>query len=313
LFAEVGSSRAPNAGGVDDRSLPLTERINPSSDDIDLLGTMDVLHRINDEDRRAPWAVERELDVIATAVDEIAQRLRKGGKLHYFGAGTSGRLAALDAAEIPPTFSEPDLIVAHIAGGERAMMAAVEAAEDDGPSGRCDVAAARIGPGDAAIGVSASGSAAYVLAALSAARAAGALTICITNDPDAPLVRQVHIPIVLRTGAEVISGSTRMKAAVAQKMALTMLSTAVMVKLGKVYGNLMVGVDASNEKLRRRAQRLTALIGGAPAEAARAALESCGYRVKPAVVMLRCGCDAKRAAEMLAQHGDDLRETLAQT
>jgi N-acetylmuramic acid 6-phosphate etherase len=297
---------------VDDATLPLTERVNPSSNNLDLLGTSDVLHRINDEDRRAAWAVEREIDVIATAVDEIAGRLRSGGKLHYFGAGTSGRIAVLDAAEILPTFSEPDLIVAHIAGGREAVTTSVEAAEDDEAAGRLDVVSARIGRRDAVVGLSASGSAAYVLAALEASREAGAVTMCITNNPEAPLLRGAHIPIVLRTGPEVIAGSTRMKAAAAQKMALTMLSTAVMVKLGKVYGNLMVGVGANNQKLRRRAQRLTALISGASAEAACAALESCGYRVRSAVVMLRHGCDAERALQMLNEHRGDLRSTLAE-
>jgi N-acetylmuramic acid 6-phosphate etherase len=297
---------------VDDRSLPLTEQINPSTGDLDLLATMDMLHRINDEDRRAAWAVEREIDVIATAVDEIAERLRNGGRLHYFGAGTSGRLAVIDAAEIPPTFSVPDLIVAHIAGGRDAVTAAVEAAEDDEAAGRREAGEADIASGDAVVGLSASGGAAYVLGAIEASRAAGALTICITNNPDALLARQVQIPIVLRTGAEVIAGSTRMKAATAQKMALTMLSTAVMVKLGGVYGNLMVSVDANNKKLRERALRLTVLISGASLEAAKAALESCGYRVKIAAVMLRHGCNARGAEQMLAGYRGDLRAALAQ-
>ena len=295
---------------MDDRSLPLTEQINPSSGDLDLLATKDMLHRINDEDRRAAWAVEREIDVIATAVDEIAARLRNGGKLHYFGAGTSGRLAVIDAAEIPPTFSEPDLIVAHIAGGRDAVTAAVEAAEDDEAAGRRDASDAHVAKGDAAVGLSASGGAAYVLGAIEAARGAGALTVGITNNPDAPLARRVQIPIVLRTGAEVIAGSTRMKAAAAQKMALTMLSTAVMVKLGKVYGNLMVSVNANNKKLRERALRLTVTISGASPDAARAALESCGYRIKVAAVMLRDGCNAEKAETTLASHRGDLRAAL---
>ncbi len=298
---------------MDDRSLPLTEQINPSTGDLDLLATKDMLHRINDEDRRAAWAVEREIDVIATAVDEIAERLRNGGKLHYFGAGTSGRLAVIDAAEIPPTFSEPDLVCAHIAGGRNAVTAAVEAAEDDEAEGRREVDEAHVAAGDVVVGLSASGGAAYVLGAIDASRTAGALTICITNNPDALLARRVQIPIVLRTGAEVIAGSTRMKAAAAQKMALTMLSTAVMVKLGKVYGNLMVSVDANNKKLRERALRLTVLISNASPSAARAALESCGYRVKVAAIMLRHGCSPQEAEKVLAGHRGDLRAALAQS
>jgi N-acetylmuramic acid 6-phosphate etherase len=309
-FCKGRPARSAKRSGVDDRSLPLTEQINPSTGDFDLLATEDMLHRINDEDRRAAWAVEREIDVIATAVDEIAGRLRNGGKLHYFGAGTSGRLAVIDAAEIPPTFSEPDLVFAHIAGGRDAVTASVEAAEDDEADGRREAAEAHIAAGDTVVGLSASGGAAYVLGAMAASRAAGALTICITNNPDGLLARGVQIPIVLRTGAEVIAGSTRMKAAAAQKMALTMLSTAVMVKLGKVFGNLMVSVNANNKKLRERALRLTVMISGASPDAAQKALGSCGYRVKVAVVVLRHGCSAEEAEKMLAGHRGDLRTAL---
>lgn len=295
---------------MDEHTLPLTESINPSSTDLDLLGTFDLLHRINDEDRRAAWAVEREIDVIALAVDEIAARLRAGGKLHYFGAGTSGRTAALDAAEIAPTFSAPDVVIAHIAGGSDAMMRSAEAAEDDEAAGRGDVSAARISGADAVIGLSASGNAAYVIGAMRAARAAGALTIGMTNSPDTQLAQIVQIPIVLRTGPEVVAGSTRMKAGTAQKMALTMMSTAVMVKLGKVYGNLMVDVQASNKKLRDRAERLTSQLSGASVEAARRALDACGYRVKVAILMLRRNCDAQQAQALLAQHEGNLRALL---
>jgi N-acetylmuramic acid 6-phosphate etherase len=297
---------------VEERSLPLTEEINPSTTDLDLLGTQDLLHRINDEDRRAAWAVEREIDIIATAVDEIVKRLRAGGKLHYFGAGTSGRIGALDAAEIPPTFSTFDLVVAHVAGGAEAMVRSMEGAEDDDASGRSDAAEAKIGKADAVIGLSASGSAPYVLGALEAAKAGGALTICMTNSPDTPLTRLAQIPIVLRTGAEALSGSTRMKAGAAQKMALTMISTAVMVRLGKVYGNLMVDVHANNKKLRDRAQRVTAFVSGASAPAVREALEQSGYRVKVAILMLRGGCAVTPAEAFLARAGGDLRKALAE-
>jgi N-acetylmuramic acid 6-phosphate etherase len=295
---------------VDPQRLPLTEEINPSTRGLDLLGTSDLLHRINDEDRRAAWAVEREIDTIATAVDEIAGRLRTGGKLHYFGAGTSGRIALLDAAEITPTFSARDLVIAHIAGGDAAMTRSVEAAEDDEDAGRREAAVAGIGKDDAVVGISASGSASYVLGALAAAKAAGALTVGMTNSPQTPLAELVHIPIVLRTGAEAIAGSTRMKAAAAQKMALTMLSTAVMVKLGKVYDNRMVDVQASNHKLRDRAERLTADIGGSTLPVARAALQASGYRVKAAIVMLRRNCDVRQADALLAAAADDLRTAL---
>ncbi len=296
---------------MDTKALPLTEEVNPSTADLDLLGTQELLHRINDEDRRAAWAVEREISVIATAVDEIANRLRSGGKLHYFGAGTSGRIAVLDAAEIPPTFSTYDLVVAHIAGGHDAMARSVEAAEDDAAAGWREVGEAKITSADVVVGVSASGAAAYVLRALEAAKTAGALTICVTNSPDTALTRLAHIPIVLQTGPEVIAGSTRMKAGTAQKMTLTMLSTAVMVKLGKVYGNLMVDVHATNNKLRDRAERLTALISGAPLEAVRDALRESAYRVKTAVVMLRRNCNAQQADERLEKSEGNLRKAFS--
>ncbi len=289
---------------MDKFPLPLTEQINSSTEDFDLLATVDLLHRINDEDRRAAWAVEREIDVIAAAVDAIAERLRTGGKLHYFGAGSSGRIAVLDAAEMQPTFSAGDLVVAHIAGGAKALMGPIEGAEDDARAGGAQVREACIGRADALIGISASGGAPYVLGAIDAGSQAGALTACITSNPDSPIVRSVQIPIVLRTGPEVIAGSTRMKAGAAQKMALGMISTAVMVKLGKVYGNLMVDLVASNAKLRERAERLTERISGKDARACKQALEHAGYQVKIAVVMLQCNCDAAEAERKLSRAGN---------
>ncbi len=294
---------------MDQNLLPLTEEVNPSTADLDLLGTADLLHRINDEDRRAAWAVEREIDVIATAVDEITERLRGGGKLHYFGAGTSGRIALLDAAEIPPTFSAHDLVIAHIAGGSTALARAAEAAEDDAAAGSREAESA-LKRNDAAVFLSASGHAPYVIGALKAAKSAGVLTVGITNSPETPLAMLADIPIVLRTGAEVIAGSTRMKAGSAQKMALTMLSTAVMVKLGKVYGNLMVDLHAGSAKLRDRAVRLTQALSGLPPQAVRAALEESGYRPKVAIVMLRRSYSASQAERLLAQSGGNLRSAL---
>jgi N-acetylmuramic acid 6-phosphate etherase len=289
---------------------PLTEANNPSTADLDRLDTHELLHRINDEDRRSAWAVERELDVIGTAVDEITTRLEGGGRLHYFGAGTSGRVAVTDAAEMAPTFSVSGLVVAHIAGGTAAMTQAVEGAEDDDGAGQAEVATARIGPGDAVIALSASGAAPYVLGAVQAARAAGALTVAITNDQRSPLAQAVDIPVVLLTGAEVIAGSTRMKAASAQKMALATISTAVMVKLGRVHGNLMVDVTPTNAKLRTRAVRMTMALAGAGEAEARAALDACGYRVKIATVMLCRRCDPATARSLLDRSGGVLRRAL---
>ena len=292
--------------------LPPTETANPSTSDLDRLDTLSLRHRINDEDRHASAAVERELPALAAAVDAVAERLRSGGALHYFGAGTSGRLGVLDAAEMPPTFStEPSVVVGHIAGGERALTRAVEEAEDDEQAGRDEVKAARIGPRDVAVGLSASGSAPYVLGALEQAAAAGALTIAITNNPGGRLARAAALPIVLRTGPEALAGSTRMKAAVAQKMALTAFSTAVMVRLGKVYGNLMVDLRPTNRKLRDRALRLTRAITGAGADDAVAARGSCGYRVKVAAVMLARRVDARAAESLLQEAGGSLRPFLS--
>jgi len=294
--------------------LPPTEAANPSTADLDALDTRALLARINAEDRIAAAAVERALDSLSTAVDAVAERLRGGGRLHYFGAGTSGRLGVLDAAELPPTFStDPSLVVAHIAGGDAAMTRALEGAEDDSEAGRAEVAAANIGPADVALGLSASGSAAFVVAAIEASAVLGALTIGITSDPRGTLARAAAIAIVLETGAEALTGSTRMKAAAAQKMALTSFSTAVMVRLGKVYRNLMIDVAPTNNKLRARALRLTQLLSGSSAEDASRALEMSGGRVKIAAFMLARGVDATRAMEALERSGGSLRGALELT
>src|SRR5215472_13035871 len=196
---------------------PSTERVNPSTADIDRLDTKAILHRINDEDRRAAPAVEREIDEIAAAVDAIVDRLRDGGRLHYFGAGSSGRLAMADAAEMPPTFGVPEsLVQGHIAGGPAALTRSVEDAEDDRTAGEDEVRRAGIGKHDAVIGISASGAAPYVVGAVHEARAAGALTVAIVNVERSPLHDTADVTIALRTGPEAIAGSTRMKAAAAQ-------------------------------------------------------------------------------------------------
>jgi len=296
----------------DDR-LPLTEEINPSTAELDRLGTREMLRRINDEDRRVAWAVERELDVIAAAVDAIALRMTGGGNLHYFGAGSSGRIAVLDAAEIPPTFScPPERVLAHIAGGDAALRGPAEGAEDDDCAGEAEVAAAGVTPHDAVVGLSASGRAPYVVGALRAAKGRGALTVAIVNSPGGPLADVAQMAIVLRTGPEAVAGSTRLKAGSAQKMTLNAISTAVMVKLGKVHGNLMVDVAPTSEKLRRRAERLTALLADADVQRARRALQSCGYNVKTAVVMLRRACGREAAEARLRVAGGILRAALGE-
>jgi N-acetylmuramic acid 6-phosphate etherase len=291
--------------------LPITEQENPSSADLDRLGTTDLLHRINDEDRRVAWAVEREIDAIAAAVDAIADRLRAGGRLHYFGAGTSGRLGVLDASELPPTFSTPpDLVVGHIAGGERALTAAVEAAEDDERAGADEIVASDIGARDVVIGLSASGATPYVMGALRAARSRGALTIAVANTPRAPLGEAAQMAITPLAGPEVLTGSTRLKAGTAQKLVLNMISTAVMIKLGKVFGNAMVDLQPMNAKLRARAMRLVAQLSGASEDDAQAALVANGWHVKNAVVALAFGCSPDAATQRLSAADGSLRNAL---
>jgi len=291
--------------------LPITEQQNPSTTELDRLGTVELLHRINDEDRRVAWAVEREIEVIAAAVDAIADRLRAGGRMHYFGAGTSGRIGMLDASEIPPTFSTPaDLITGHIAGGLSALTSAVESAEDDEKSGEAEVDSCRIGSGDVVVGLSASGAAPYVVGALREARARGALSVAIVNTVQSPLAAIAQIGIALLVGPEVIAGSTRLKAGTAQKLVLNMISTAVMVKLGKVHGNWMVDLQANNAKLRARAQRLVMQLSDASAEDARAALEENGWKIKTAVIQLVYGCTPDEATHRLEEARGSLRAAL---
>jgi N-acetylmuramic acid 6-phosphate etherase len=291
--------------------LPLTEQQNPSTMELDRLGTLDLLHRINDEDRRVAWAVEREIPSIAAAVDAIADRLAAGGRLHYFGAGTSGRLGVLDASEIPATFSTPtDLVVGHIAGGPRALTSPIESAEDDERAGADEVDASGIGAGDAVLGLSAGGAAPYVLGALRAAHERGALTIAVVNTARSPLAALAQIAIAPLAGPEVLTGSTRLKAGTAQKLVLNMVSTAVMVKLGKVYGNSMIDLQATNAKLRARAERIVVQLSGASEAVARAALAANGWRIKPAVVELVYGCTPDETAQRLQDAGGSLRAAL---
>lgn len=252
------------------------------------------------DQQQALAAVMAAAPQIAAAVDAALPRLRAGGRLIYVGAGTSGRLGVLDSVELNPTFSWPrERAIGLLAGGPEAMFAAVEGAEDDHEQGGFDLQALLPTVQDVVILLAASGATPYAMGALGAARAAGALTIGIANNPGAPLATGAQIGILLDTGAELISGSTRLKAGTAQKMTLNTLSSALMVRLHKVYGNLMVDVRATNAKLIKRALRLTMLASGATEPAARAALGACGWRVKVAVVMLKAGCTAHAAEDRL--------------
>jgi N-acetylmuramic acid 6-phosphate etherase len=287
--------------------LPPTEEANPGSIGLDLLETRALVELIVADQHAAVGAVLAQADAIARAVDAIADRLERGGRLHYVGAGTSGRLATLDAAEMLPTFgTPPELVRAQIAGGHPALVRAVEGAEDDAEAGRAAVSDL-VNAGDVVTGISASGSAAFVVAAIDRAKEIGALTIALTSVADSPLVRAAEMPVVLETGAEVLAGSTRLKAGTAQKIALNAISTAVMVRLGKVYDNLMVDVVASNRKLRGRALRLVERLAQVDRDRASQLLEGAAGRVKVAIVMERCGLDAVQAQALLDRHRGSLR------
>lgn len=290
--------------------LPQTELVNPRTAGLDQLSTPDLVHVLADEHRLAVDAVVAAGPQLATAVDEISARLRAGGRLHYVGAGTSGRLGFLDASEMPPTFgTDPSLVCGHIAGGIGALTRAVEGAEDDAEAGAREMRD-HIRPADAVVGVSASGGAPYVLGALAAAREIGAWTLGIANSPAAPLVRAGDLGIVLETGPEPLTGSTRLKAGSAQKILLNTLSTAVMVRLGKVHDNLMVDVVATNIKLRHRAMRLVMQLARTSEEQARDLLQAAGGSVKVAVVMAAKRTDASRARALLQANEGSLRESL---
>ena len=279
---------------------PITEARNPRTAANDTLSSLEIVTLINEEDARIAGAVREQLPHVARAVEAIVERLRRGGRLFYFGAGTSGRLGVLDASEMPPTFSvAPDLIQGWIAGGEGALRRSSEAAEDDPAAGAGAARDAGIRHTDVVVGIAASGTTPWVLGALEEARARGAMTIALTCSPGSPLERAAEIAIVPLVGPEVIAGSTRMKAGTAQKMVLNMLSTATMIRLGKVHGNLMVDVRPTNAKLRRRAVRILQRAAGTDPEAARAALEEAGYEVKPALVMVLAGVDAAEARRRL--------------
>ena len=267
---------------------------------LDRYDSNELVAAIAGDQARAVQAVLEAGPMLARAVEAALPRLHAGGRLLYAGAGTSGRLGVLDSVELLPTFSWPsERARALMAGGPSAMYLAVEGAEDDREQGARDLLALAPQPSDVVIGLAASGTTPYVLGALQAAREAGSLTIGIANNPHTPVLAAAECPVLLDTGAEVVSGSTRLKAGTAQKIALNTLSTALMVRLHKVYGNLMVDLRATNAKLRARALRLTRLATGAEESAARTALQACDGHVKTAIVMLRAGLDAPQARARL--------------
>ena len=289
-----------------------TEQPHPGHPELDRYETAALVDAFIADQALAAAAVQAAAAGLAQAVDAAVPRLRAGGRIVYVGAGTSGRLGVLDSVELHPTFSWPrERAPALLAGGEGAMFLAVEGAEDDAARGAADLAALQPTASDVVLLLAASGTTPYALGAATAARTAGALTVGIVNNPGAPLAAACEIAVVLDTGPEVISGSTRLKAGTAQKIALNTFSSSVMVRLHKVHGNLMVDLRATNAKLVQRALRLTMRASGADEADARAALAACGARVKVAIVMLQAGIDAAEAERRLAAADGSVRQALA--
>lgn len=288
-----------------------TESQNPATLNLDAMSAHDIVAAMNAEDRKVADIVGAALPQIAAAVEGIAERMRRGGRLIYMGAGTSGRLGVLDAAECVPTFSvPPTLVLGIIAGGERAMIRAVEGAEDDADGGRRDLEAVNASALDTVVGIAASGTTPYVLGALDYAGKIGALTVGVACNVPSPVVSRAQIGIGVAVGAEVLTGSTRLKSGTAQKLVLNMLSTGAMVRLGKVYGNLMVDVQITNEKLVGRARRIVAQVAKIDEVRAAELLEQAGGSAKTAIVMAVRGVDATEARNLLEQHAGILREVI---
>jgi len=288
-----------------------TEKANPATGEIDRMSPLEIARVINAEDEKVALAVREVLPEVGRAIEEIAARLRSGGRLIYAGAGTSGRLGALDASECPPTFNlAPEVVVACLAGGPTAFGRAHEDLEDSEEAGRADLEAVDVTGRDAVVGITASGRTPYARGAIACAREKGALTIGVVCNGHTPLEQEVDILIAPLVGPEVIAGSTRLKAGTAQKMVLNMLSTGAMILLGKTFGNLMVDVQATNYKLRQRALSIVRQATGLDAEAAENLLVSAGDDVKTAILMQRAGISPEEARERLAAHGNVLRAAL---
>jgi len=291
----------------------LTEQRNPASKNLDRITAREIIALINREDGKVALAVGREIPAIARAVDAIVAGIRKGGRLIYVGAGSSGRMAVLDAAECQPTFgTPPQLVQALIAGGGRAITQAVEGAEDDVRRSERELRARKLTRNDVVVGVTASGTTPFVLAALKFARRRRSTAVAITSNRKMPVARLAKIVIAAEVGPEVLTGSTRMKAGTAQKMVLNMLSTAVMARLGHVYENLMIDVVLTNAKVAKRALRILAEASGKSVSAAEHALRAAGHNMRVALVMLKIGVEAREAKMRLAGAGGNLRKALGE-
>ncbi|HXD12367.1 MAG TPA: N-acetylmuramic acid 6-phosphate etherase [Anaerolineales bacterium] len=291
--------------------LSLTEERNPLTTDIDTLPTLDMLTLINAEDQKVALAVRDELPNIVSAVDAIASRMRRGGRLIYIGAGTSGRLGVLDASECPPTFgTPPELVVGLIAGGDVALTDAVEGAEDDQIGGAREITDLNVSENDCVISIAASGRTPYAVGGLEEAKKRGALTVSIACNRPSPLEELAEIGIAPIVGPEVVSGSTRLKAGTAQKMVLNMISTGVMIRLGKTYSNLMVDVQPTNIKLRHRARRIVAEATGLSLEEATRILQACNGEVKTTIVAVLANVLPEVARQRLRETGGFVRKAI---
>ena len=288
-----------------------TEQRLPGSRNLDRMTTAEIVRLMNREDRKVAEVVGQELPAIARAVDAIVAAIRGGGRLFYVGAGSSGRMAVLDAAECPPTFGiSPKMMRAFIAGGRRAVTGAVEGAEDSVANGERDLRRVKLTKKDVLVGIAASGTTPYVLGAMSYARRRGALTVAVASNRRMALTRLARIAIATEVGPEVLTGSTRLKAGTSQKMVLNMLSTAVMVRLGHVYENLMIDAVLTNEKLHERAVRILTEASGKSVSAAEHALRAAGHNMRVGLVMLKLGVDAREARKRLTAVRGDLRRAL---
>ncbi|WP_077624629.1 N-acetylmuramic acid 6-phosphate etherase [Sediminibacillus massiliensis] len=288
-----------------------TEKRNKNSKRLDKMSTIEILETINAEDKKVAFAVEKVLPQISLAIDQVYEAFVKGGRLFYVGAGTSGRLGVLDASECPPTFmSSPEMIQTIMAGGDEAFYNAVENSEDDEDQGRKDLEAKKLTGRDVVIGITASGRTPYPIGALKYARETGAFTVALACNENAVISRHADCQIEVVVGPEVLTGSTRMKAGTAHKMVLNMISTAAMVKLGKVYENLMVDVHASNYKLLERAKRIIMEITSASYQEAEKALKDANGEVKPAIVMAETGVSLDRAKEAIREGNGYVRQAI---
>ncbi|GLR06829.1 N-acetylmuramic acid 6-phosphate etherase 2 [Vibrio hyugaensis] len=294
-----------------DLSRLVTESRNPASAEIDTLSTIEMLQVINQEDQKVAIAVQAVLPQIAQTVDAITQAFANGGRLIYMGAGTSGRLGILDASECPPTYgTHPDMVIGLIAGGHQAILKAVENAEDNAQMGQDDLKTLNLTQHDVVVGIAASGRTPYVLGGLEYAKSVGATTASIACNPACAMAEAADIAILPVVGAEVVTGSSRMKAGTAQKLVLNMLTSGAMIRSGKVFGNLMVDVEATNAKLIQRQTNIVVEATGATKEEAEKALEACERHCKTAILMILADLDAEHAKSRLAEHNGFIRAAL---